>query len=273
MTMAPWMAAMGGPMGLALGGAQIGLSLLGGAQKRKAQKQDYANQVAFQDATSEFNAWQANQNAQIQDLNSDYQYFAETVNYNNQLAQVQSNRNYEFARELAQAEVVTRTRTAAQAEYMVDADAISAQLQERGMQESMAIMQQKRRSLQASSAVRAMDTGGQGLARRERDFAFQLGEYTAISQINEGIRNRQYRRDQYANIAKYLSRYNSQQFYQRQKYIDPIAPFAPLPTLVNAPPPSMRGAGPANTALLDTATSVLGGVNTALRFGSNLKKV
>ena len=80
MTMAPWMAAMGGPMGLALGGAQIGLSLLGGAQKRQAQRQDYANQVAFQDATSEFNAWQANQNAQIQDLNCDYQYFAETVN-------------------------------------------------------------------------------------------------------------------------------------------------------------------------------------------------
>lgn len=268
--MSPWMAAMGGPVGIGLGVAQLGLGLLTGGQKRTAQKQDYLNQTAFQDATSEFNAWQANQNAQIQDLNSDYQYFAETVNYNNQLAQVQSNRNYEFARELAQAEVVARTRTAAQAEYMVDADAISAQLQERGQQESMAIMQQKRRSLQASSAVRAMDTGGQGLARRERDFAFQLGEYTAISQINEGIRNRQYRREQYGNIAKYLSRYNSQQFYQRQKYIDPIAPFAPLPTLVNAPPPSMRGAGPANTALLDTATSVLGGVNTALAFGANL---
>lgn len=271
--MSPWMAAMGGPLGLALGGAQIGLSLLGGAQKRKAQRQDYANQTAFQDATSEFNAWQANQNAEIQDLNSDYQYFAETVQYNNTLAQVQSNRNYEFARELSQAEVVAQTRAGAQAESMVDADAIAAQLQERGKQESMAIMQQKRRALQASSAVRAMDGGGQGLARRERDFAFQLGEYTAISQINEGIRDRQYRRDQYGNIAKYLSRYNSQQFYQPQKFLDPIAPFAPLPTLVNAPPPSMRGAGPANTALLDTATSVLGGVNTALSFGSNLKKV
>lgn len=33
--MSPWMAAMGGPLGLALGGAQIGLSLLGGAQRGK----------------------------------------------------------------------------------------------------------------------------------------------------------------------------------------------------------------------------------------------
>ena len=73
------------------GGALLtgGLQFLGGMLNYGAKKQDYANQVAFQDATSEFNSWQATQNAEIQDLNSDYQYFAETVQYNNTLAQSQ----------------------------------------------------------------------------------------------------------------------------------------------------------------------------------------
>jgi len=271
--MSPWMAAMGGPLGLALGGAQIGLSLLGGAQKKKAQRQDYANQVAFQDATSEFNAQQASRNAEIQDLNADYKYWADTVQYNNQLAQVQSNRNYEFSKELVEAERVNQARVSAGASYVVNADVIAQQLRERAMQESMALMQQNRRALASSSTARVSLNGGKDLERFERNFAFQKGEYATISAINSNLRDRQYRRDQMGNITKYLNQYNSQQFYQRQTFMDPIAPFAPLPTLVQAPPPSMRGAGPANTALLDTATSVLGGVNTALNFGSNLKKV
>lgn len=250
------------PVSLYLGAGQFGMSLWGSYQDKQAQKQDYLNQTAFQDATSEFNVWQANQNAAIQDLNSDYNYWAKTVQYNNNFAQVQSNRNYELARELAQAEVVTQTRAGAQADYMVNADAIREQLRERGIQESMAIMQQKRRALQSSAAVQAMGMGGESLERFERDFAFQVGEYTAISQINEGIRNRQYKREQYGLIAQYLSKYNSQTFYEPQHYIDPIQPFAPLPTLVNPPPPSMRGAKPANTSLLDVGTAAFKGVNT-----------
>tara|TARA_R100000781_G_C4081208_1_gene127808 strand:- start:2605 stop:3495 length:891 start_codon:yes stop_codon:yes gene_type:complete len=264
--------ALGGPVGIALGAGQALLGIAGASLENKAKQQDYLNQTAFQNATTAFNTWQAGLNADIQDLNSDYQYWAETVQYNNNLAQVAANRNYEFSRELVQAETVARTRASATAAGMIDADAIAGQLRERAMQESMAIMQQKRRALQANATVQAMSKTGAGrtLESFERNFAFQLGEYTTISSINEGIRNRQYRRDQYANIARSLSQYNSQQFYERQKYIDPIAPFAPLPTLVMPPPPSMTGAKPIDTTLLGAGTAVLGGVNTALGIGDYL---
>ena len=62
-------------------------------------------------------------------------------------------------------------------------------------------MMQKRRALQASASVQAMGQTGKSLDAYERDYAFQLGEYTTIASINEGIRNNQYRREQYGNIA------------------------------------------------------------------------
>ena len=264
---------MGGPVGIALGAGQAILGIMGGRAQAAAQKQNYVNQVAFQNATSEFNWWNANRTAQITDLNNDYAHWAQQIGHRNNLAQVQSNRNFEFAKEIAQAEVVAQTRASAGASYLVNADAIAAQLEERGMQESMALMMQKRRALQANASVQAMGQEGKSLDAFERDYAFQLGEYATIASINEGIRNNQYRREQYGNIANYLSQYNSQTFYEPQQFIDPIAPFAPLPTLVNPPPPSFTGGSPANMSGLNAATSVLGGINTAVGIGNSISKL
>ena len=264
---------LGGPVGIALGAGQAILGIMGGRAQAAAQQQNYVNQVAFQNATSEFNLWNASRQAAIQNLNNEYSHWAQGIQYRNNFAQVQANRNYEFAKEIAQADVVAQTRASAGASYLVNSDAIAAQLEERGMQESMALMMQKRRALQSSAAVQVMGQEGKSLDSLERDYAFQLGEYTTIASINEGIRNRQYRRDQYANIANYLSQYNSQQFYQPQKFMDPIAPFAPLPTLINPPPPSFTGSGPADMSGLNVATSVLGGVNTAVGIGNSISKL
>jgi hypothetical protein len=93
-----------------------------------------------------------------------------------------------------------------------------------------------------------------------------------IQQINSKFRDRQYTREQAGQIAQYLSRYNSQQFYQQQPYQDPIRPFAPMPTLVMPPPPSMTGAGPsAAAANLNTASAIMGGIQTGFSTYSMLK--
>ena len=65
-------------------------------------------------------------------------------------------------------------------------------------------------------------------------------------------------------MTEYLNQYNSQDFYQAQQYMDPIAPFAPLPSLMTPPPPSMRGAAPSGMSAMNIGTAVLGGANTFL---------
>jgi len=73
-------------------------------------------------------------------------------------------------------------------------------------------------------------------------------------------------------VAQYLNRWNSQQFYEEQPYIDPIPPFAPLPTLLTPPPPSMTGAGPSGAAAaLNIGTAVLGGVQSAVSMAGAVK--
>jgi len=67
-----------------------------------------------------------------------------------------------------------------------------------------------------------------------------------------------------------LSRYNSQQFYERQPYMDPVAPFPPLPTLVAPAGPTMTGAKPGGMSGYQVGTALLGGVNTALNFGTQV---
>lgn len=88
------------------GAAQAGLGILGGISSYQAQKQDYVNQKAFQNANSQYASWQAGFNRRVTDANAQYNYWQETVNYNQNLAYSRSLQNYELLKEINQAEVV-----------------------------------------------------------------------------------------------------------------------------------------------------------------------
>ena len=131
------------------------------------------------------------------------------------------------------------------------------------MQEAVATKQYRWRSLQARASVQAMGREGRSVDRIVNDYARQQGDYEALQQINEDLRGRQYTRSQAAQVAQYISRWNSQQFYEEQPYIDPIAPFAPLPTLITPSGPTMKGGGPSKgAAVLNIASSVVAGLGT-----------
>ena len=106
-----------------------------------------------------------------------------------------------------------------------------------------------------------------------RNFDRQAGDFAALKQVEAGLRENQYTRAQQSQVATYLSRYNSQQLYMRQPFMDPIAPFAPLPTLITPAGPSMRGAAPSSNSFLQSTTAALGGLNTALSVGSSINKL
>ena len=246
-----------------LAGAQIGLGVLQGIAGYNAQKQDYLNQSAFQDANGQFASWQAGFNARINDANKQYDFWKENVNHNNQLSYTNALRNVEITKAIRQAEVVAETRAAAGAGYISDSEAISQQFQEVAMQEAVATKQYRWRSLQARASVQAMGREGRSVDRIVNDYARQQGDYEALQQINEDLRGRQYTRSQAAQVAQYISRWNSQQFYEEQPYIDPIAPFAPLPTLITPSGPTMKGGGPSKgAAVLNIASSVVAGLGT-----------
>ena len=143
------------PISLGIAGVTTALNLIQGNAQQKAKEQEYLNQVAFQNAQSEFNQWQAGFNADTKNLNNQYQYWASTIQYNQSLAHTQQLRNYEFAKEYEQAKRVGQTRASAGASYSVNSAAIQQQLQERGMQEAVAIQQYAYRALQNSAAFRA----------------------------------------------------------------------------------------------------------------------
>lgn len=257
---------------IVLGAAQAGLGILQSVTGAKAQQQDYLNQTAFQDANNEFAGWQAGFNARVQDANSQYKYWTETVNYNQQLSYTNALRNLELMRSIRQAEVVADTRAAAGASYIRDSEAIAQSYQEASMQEAVALQQYQWRALQGRASVQAMGQEGRSVDRLVNDYARQVGDYTTLQQINQGIRGRQYTREQAGQVSQYLSRWNSQQFYEEQPYIDPLPPFAPLPTLITPPPPTMRGGAPSSAATaLNIGSSVLGGVATGMSFAGQLK--
>lgn len=255
-----------------LGGAQAlmgGLSAIAGGA---AQKQDYLNQKAFQSANSQFAQWQAGFNARVTDANSQFKYWTETVNYNQQRAYTNSLRNFELIKSVRQAETVGQTRAAAGAAFVQDSDAVSQAYQEASMQEAVAMQQYRWRALQARASVQAMNQEGRSVDRIVNDYARQEGDYATLMDINQKLRTRQYSREQTAAVTQYLSRWNSQQFYEEQPYIDPIPPFAPLPTLLTPPPPSMTGGAPSAAAtLLNVGTAVLGGIETGMSMGAKLK--
>lgn len=263
---------------LGVGLAQGGLGILQGAAGGAAREQDYLNQTTFQKANSEFSSWQATFNAKVNDLNSQYKYWAETVNYNQELAYSKSLQNVELVKEFRQAELVRDTRAAAGSSYILDSAAITAAYSENSMREAVALQQYKWRSLQARASVQAMGMEGKSIDRIVNAYHRQESDYRTIQDINSKIASRQLRRDQANAIAGYLSKYNSQQFYDKQQIFDPIPPFAPLPTMIQPAPPSMTGGRPSGMATaLSMATGVLGGVQSGLsmysalggKFGSN----
>lgn len=260
------------PFSIGLGVANAGMGILGGISSYQAQKQDYLNQKAFQSANSQFAQWQAGFNARLTDANAQFKYWTETVNYNQQRAYTNSLRNFELLKSVRQAEIVGQTRAAAGASFVQDSEAVSQVYQEASMREAVAMQQYRWRALQARASVQAMNQEGRSVDRIINDYARQEGDYMTLMAINQKLRARQYSREQAAQVAQYLSRWNSQQFYEEQPYIDPIPPFAPLPTLLTPPPPSMTGSGPsAGAAFLNVGTSILGGINTAVSMAGQVK--
>lgn len=254
-----------------LGAAQAGMGILGAVTGYQAQKQDYVNQKAFQGANSEFASWQAGFNKRVTDANAQYNYWQETVNYNQNLAYTSSLKNYELLKEIRQAELVGQTRAAAGASFSRSSEALSQQMAEASMQDAVAYQQYQVAALKARGQVLAGNQEGNSIDRLVNDYARQVGDYQAIQSINEGLRTRQYNREQAGQVAQYLSQYNSQTFYEAQPYLEPIAPFAPLPSLLAAPAPTMTGSGPSAGAMaLGIGTSILGGVQTGLNVAGQL---
>lgn len=257
---------------LALGGAQALLGAFGAGAENAAAKQDYANQVAFQNANTAFARWQAGFSARVADANAQQNYWQETVNYNQNLAYSRSLRNYETLKAISQAEVVGQTRAAAGAAYLSDSQAISQAAAEASMREAVAMQQYQVAALKARGRMAANDQSGATVDRLLNDYVRQVGDYQTLQQINEGLRTRQYTREQAGAIASYISRYNSQSFYEEQPYMEPIAPFAPLPALLEAPAPTMLGSGPSGgAAALRIGGALLGGVAQGISTYTSLK--
>ena len=243
-----------------------------GAQAAAA-RQDYVNQTAFQNANSKYAAWQATFNKRVTDANSQYQYWQETVNYNQNLAYSRSLQNFELTRAADQADVVGQTRAAAGANYIQQSQAVQDAMAERSMQDAVAYQQYTVQALKARSAVVAGNQEGASIDRYFNDYARQVGDYATLSQISQGLADRQYTRQQAGVLADYLSKYNSQSFYEMQPYMEPMAPFAPLPSLLQAPAPTMTGSPPSGAATaLGVGSAVMGGVNSYFSAASALGK-
>jgi len=254
-------------MGLISGGLTAATGVLGAFGRNAAARQQYVDDLAFQDANNRFSVWQAGFNAKIQDANKEYQFWQETFNYNQDRAYVNSQRNVELLREADQAQVVFQNRASAGAAYVQDAQALSNQLAEAEMQSAVAQQQYQWRALSARESVRALNVEGNSVDRIVNNYAFQLGEQMTLKAIESDMRERQYSSAQAGQVTQYLSRWNSQTFYEGQQFMDPIAPFAPLPTMITPPPPSRTGSAPSNAAFaMDIGAGLLGGVSAG--FGT-----
>lgn len=258
------------PISATLAVAQAGLGIAQGIAGDKARQQDYLNQSAFQNANAAFARWQAQTSAKFADANAQYQYWQQTLNYNQQQAYVNSLRNFELSKAIQQAELVGQTRTAAGANFIQQSEALNQQLQEKAMQDAVALQQYRMQSLRARASVRAMEQEGRSVDRLVNDYARQEGDYTTLQTINQQLLKRQMSREQASVVTRYLQNYTSQQFYTEQPYLDPLAPFAPLPTLIQPPPPTMTGGAPGSTTGLNIGTALLGGANTYFSSSQNL---
>jgi hypothetical protein len=259
---------------LALGGMNAGLGVLGAGQQGAAAQQDYLNQRAMQGANARFAQWQAGFNARYADANQQQQFWQATVAHNQQLAYVNSLRNYELSKALAQAEVVASTRAAAGAEFVQQSEALSQRFAEAAMQDAVAYQQFQVAALKARAAVGAGGQEGRSIDRLMNDYARQVGDYATIEQVSQGLRSRQYTREQASQVVGYLSRYNSQPFYEQQPYSDPLPPFQPLPTLLAPAAPTFTGSGPSSAATsLNIGSALMGGAQAGLGIYGQLRKI
>jgi hypothetical protein len=262
------------PISLGLGVAQAGLGLLQSGAASSAAAQQYQDQLAFQKASDKFARWQAGMTARLQNANNQYAYWQQTFQYNQGLAYTNSLRNFELVKAINQAEVVGRTRAAAGADAALQGQGLSEAIREQATADAMALYQYKVQAAKFGATVAAGDQEGATIDRLINDYARQSGDYQAIQQINATYRDRQYTRQQAALMADYLSKYNSQQFYQRQEYQDPIAPLPPLPTMIMPPGPSMTAGAPGGglTGALNAGSALMGGVSGYLSAWQGLQK-
>ena len=137
------------------------------------------------------------------------------------------------------------------------------------MSDAVSLFQYNVQALKARSTIAAGATEGPSVDRLMNDYARQVGDFTTLKRINDGFKESQYTRQQAGAISQYINQYNSQQFYQQQDYVDPIPPFAPLPTLIGPAGPSMVGSGPSAGAALLGAVS--GGLSAGLSTYGALK--
>ena len=89
------------PISMAIMGASFGMGLIKNQASHSARQSQYRTQVAFQDAQTEFNNWQAGMNAKISNLNSQQKFWSDTLQYNAQKAYAGQLENYEFSREIS----------------------------------------------------------------------------------------------------------------------------------------------------------------------------
>ena len=239
-----------------------GLNFLSGIANYQAQKQDYVNKLAYKKASDEFASWSARQQAAQTDINNQYKFWGEKVNYGQSLAYTNSLRNYELSKAIVSAEEVARVRSSAGADFISTSDAFAQGFQQEAMADAVALFQYNVQALKARSTIAAGATEGPSVDRLMNDYARQVGDFTTLKRINDGFKESQYTRQQAGAISQYINQYNSQQFYQQQDYVDPIPPFAPLPTLIGPAGPSMVGSGPSAGAALLGAVS--GGLSAGL---------
>ena len=266
------------PVSATLAGGMAGLNMFMGVQKanyqRAANKYQYMEDLAFRDANNRFATWQAGFTAKVNNANNQNKFWQQTVNYNQERAFAHSQRNTELLKSIRQAEVVRDTRVAAGVSYVQDSQALSDQLAEVEMNAAVAQQQYTWRALQARASVQAMALEGNSVDRIVMDYSRQLGDQMTLEAINSDIRERQYTRAQAGQVQQYLSRWNSQQFYNEAQVFDPIAPFPPLPSLITPPPPSRVGAPPSNAAYaMNVASGLVGGLNSGLSMYSTLKGI
>ena len=246
-----------------------GLNFLSGIANYQAQKQDYVNKLAYKKASDEFASWSARQQAAQTDINNQYKFWGEKVNYGQSLAYTNSLRNYELSKAIVSAEEVARVRSSAGADFISTSEAFAEGFQQEAMADAVALFQYNVQALKARSTIAAGATEGPSVDRLMNDYARQVGDFTTLKRINDGFKESQYTRQQAGAISQYINQYNSQQFYQQQDYVDPIPPFAPLPTLIGPAGPSMVGSGPSAGAALLGAVS--GGLSAGLSTYGALK--
>jgi hypothetical protein len=249
-------------MGLGIGLARTGLNIFGAIAGNNAEQQEYLNQKGFQEANSVYAGWKSTVDLAMAGANQEQAYWQQTVQYNQDLAYARSQRNVDLVRAINQADTVRQTREGAGAQFILSSEANQQRLAEQAMADAVALQQYTVAALKNRASIRANPQAGASIDRLMNDFVRQEGDYRTITGINEGLRNRQFRREQAGAVAQYLSAYNSQAFYEAQPYLEPMAPFVPLPALLEPPPPTMTGAGPSRAAgALRIGTSLLEGAN------------